>query len=127
MQRLFATSAVLTGLLGVIWTAAPRFMLGQWGTADPDAMTVYMSRRYGGLFFGYAVLMWLARPAGPSALRRAVLVGGAVVSSVMAAISAVGALSGVVTPVVWGAFALEVGLASWFGYYLAFEDRSDAR
>jgi hypothetical protein len=71
--------------------------------------------------------VWLVRPAGPSALRQAVLVGGAVVSSVMAAISAMGALSGVVTPVVWGAFALEVGLAGWFGYYLAFEDRSDAR
>ena len=76
-----------------------------------------MARRYGGLFFGYAVILWLARGAHASPARMAILAGGAVVSGLMTIVSLVGVLSGVVGPVLWSAVALEALLTVGFSYY----------
>jgi hypothetical protein len=116
MRTLFSAAAGLTLLLGVAWLFVPRFMLVSW-SVQPDPVTVYMSRRYGGLFFGYAAILWLARASGPSSARTAVLAGSAIVTTVLAIVSLVGALTGVVGPAVWGAVVIEAILAAGFAYY----------
>ncbi len=69
MKTLFSVAAVLTGALGVLWLAVPQVMLGAWGTPQADAITLYMARRYGGQFFGYAAILWLARTCASSPAR----------------------------------------------------------
>ena len=116
MKTFFIIAAVLTAVLGVAWTLLPRPMLLSWGVA-PDEVAVYMARRYGGLFFGYSVILWLGRASGPSTARTAILAGGGIVTTVMAVVSLVGVLTGVVGPAVWGVVAIEVLLAAGFVYF----------
>ena len=53
MKAFFRIAAVLLLLLGIAWVFLPRQMLSLWG-AQPEGVAVYLGRRYGGLFFGYA-------------------------------------------------------------------------
>ena len=117
-RNLFSATAVLTLMLGVAWTAAPQAMLASWGVQG-DPVTLYVSRRYGALFFGYALILWMARKSEPSSARTAILAGGTVATAIMAVLSLVGALTGVVGPFVWSAVAIEVLLAASFGYLFA--------
>jgi hypothetical protein len=116
VKTLFSIAAGLTLLLGIVWLFLPGVMLSSWGV-QADDVTVYMSRRYGGLFFGYAATLWLARASEPSRARTAILTGGAVVTTVMAVVSLVGVMTGVVGPVVWSAVVIEALLAGGFVYY----------
>ncbi|MGE0455503.1 MAG: hypothetical protein AB7O37_14635 [Vicinamibacteria bacterium] len=116
MKTLFTITAVLTAFLGVTWLLMPEAMLGQWGV-ETDAVGVYMSRRYAGLFFGYSTIMWLSRGAAASQARGAVLAGGMVVTGAMTAISLYGVLAGLVGPVAWGTVVIEIGLVSGFAYF----------
>ena len=118
MKALFVLTTCLTVLLGVTWLFFPQAMLASWGIAA-DAPTVYMARRYGGLFWGYAVLLWLSRDATPSPTRTAILAGGSVVNVVMTLVSLLGALSGVCGPAIWGAVGVEAVLSVAFVYQLA--------
>jgi Na+-driven multidrug efflux pump len=116
VKTMFVVAAILTLLLGVAWTLLPQPMLSSWGV-QADEVTVYMARRYGGLFFGYAVIFWLSRASESSAARTAILGGGAVVTSIMAVLSVVGVLTGVVGPAVWSAVVIEMLLAAGFVYF----------
>ncbi len=116
MKTLFVVAAVVTLLLGVAWTLFPGPMLTSWGV-QADEVAVYMGRRYGGLFFGYAVILWLSRTSEFSAARTAILAGSAIVTTVMAIVSLVGVLTGVVGPAVWGVVAIELLLAAAFVYF----------
>ncbi len=116
MKILFGVAAGLTLLLGVVWLLFPQFMLASWGVR-PDPVSAYMARRYGGLFFGYAAILWLGRASGPSPARTAILAGCAIVTTVMAVVSLGGVLTGVVGPAVWSAVVIEVLLAAAFAYF----------
>ena len=116
MKTLFTITSVLTALLGVTWLLVPEAMLGQWAV-QTDAVGVYMSRRYAGLFFGYSTIMWLSRGAAESQARTAILAGGMVVTGLMTAVSLYGVLAGLVGPVAWSAVVIEIGLVSGFAYF----------
>ncbi len=118
MKILFSVAAALTLLLGVAWLFFPHSMLTSWGV-QPDPVSAYMARRYGGLFFGYAAILWLGRASGPSPARTAILAGSAIVTAVMAIVSLVGVLTGVVGPAAWSAVVIEVLLAAGFAYHYA--------
>lgn len=113
-RTFFSVAAVLTLGLGAAWCLAPGAMYGQWGVADPSPIAVYMARRYATMFFGYTVLLWLARDATASPAGRAIAAGGVVVTAVMAAVSAWGAISGVAGPMIWSATVIEIVLAVFF-------------
>jgi hypothetical protein len=115
---LFIAAAGLTFALGVAWLFAPLTMLMAWG-AKPDEAAVYMARRYGGLFLGYAVILWLARHAEASPVRDAILLGGGVVSTALMVVSLFGIATGVVGRVVWTAVLIEGALAAAFFYFLS--------
>jgi hypothetical protein len=115
----FAVAAALTLMLGVAWTLFPASMLSSWDM-QANVAAIYMGRRYGGLFFGYALILWLARGAESSTARRAVIAGGALVTLVMAALSLFGILTSVAGPGAWAAALIEVLLAAGFLWcYLA--------
>lgn len=116
MKTFLTIAAALTLLLGIAWVAAPQAMYDSWNVY-PDDLRAYMGRRYGGMFFGYSAMLWLARVSGPSPARTAILAGGAVVTTVMAIISIAGALSGVVGPMIWISVAIEALLAAGFIYF----------
>lgn len=118
MKTLFIAATALTVLLGVGWLFFPQGMLASWGVSG-DALTLYIARRYGGLLFGYTAILWLARSAPPSTARTAILAGGTVVTTIMAGVSLLGALSGVVGAMIWSAVAIELILAAAFAFQLS--------
>ena len=79
MKVFLSIVSVLMLLLGSGWLFFPEIMLRSW-SVQTDATGVYVGRRYGGLLFGYAAILWLCRAAGPSAARGAILGGGALVA-----------------------------------------------
>ena len=116
MKTLFSLTAGLTLLLGVGWLFFPEFMLGTWAV-KADEVGIYVARRYGGLLFGYTTLLWLSRTSPSSPARTAILAGGAVVTGIMALLSLLGVLTGVVGVGAWSAVVIEVVLAGAFIYY----------
>jgi hypothetical protein len=118
MRALFSVAAVLVTLLGIGWLGFPQTMLGWWAVQG-DSVAIYMARRYGGLLFGYAVILWLGRQAPPSPAKNAILAGGVVVTTVMTALSLLGVLTGTVGPAAWSAVVIEAVLAAGFSYYYA--------
>jgi nitrate reductase gamma subunit len=118
MTTLFSVSAALTAFLGVVWLFFPAAMLALWGVEQhANAVTIYMGQRYGGLFFGYTVILWLARRSPPSPTRRAILAAGFAATAVLAVISLFGVLTGTVGPAAWTAVVVEALLAVAFGYF----------
>lgn len=118
MKLLFSAAAFLVTLLGIGWLGFPETMLGLWAVKG-DPIAIYVARRYGGLLFGYAVILWLGREAPPSAAKSAILAGGLVVTTLMTGLSLLGVLSGTVGPGAWGAVVIEGVLAAGFAYYYA--------
>lgn len=118
MRTLFTVVTLLMILLGTGWMFFPEAVLSSWNV-EPDASVVYIGRRYGGLLFGYAAILWLSRASEPSSARTAILAGGAVATGVMTIVSLVGVLSGVVGPAAWAAVVVEGILAVAFTYYYA--------
>lgn len=116
MKVLFSVSAVLMVVLGLTWLLVPVTAFGLWGV-QPDAVSVYMGRRYAALFFGYAVILWINREASDSPAQTSILLGGLVSCVIMAVLSAMGVLTGTINASGWLAFVVETVLACGFGYF----------
>lgn len=117
LKAFLGAAGVVTGALGVVWLLFPQTMLEGLAHPQADAITVYMARRYGALFVGYAAILWLSRSSPPSPARRAILVGGVGVTVVIGVVSLLGAVTGVVGPAVWVAVLIEALLACGFVYF----------
>jgi hypothetical protein len=98
---------MLTFGFAAFWLFAHRAMLGLWQLGAGDPPTVYMARRFAGLFLGYAVLLWLARKEPPSRSTFAVCIAGATITGSSCMLSAYGALDGVAGAVAWAAALIE--------------------
>ena len=117
LKAFLGTAGIVTGALGVVWLLIPQTMLAGLAHSQADAITVYMARRYGAMFVGYAAILWLGRASPPSPARSAILVGGVAVTLVMGGVSLLGAVTGVVGPAVWSAVLIEAVLAAGFVYF----------
>ena len=118
IKNLFSLAAILDLLLGAAWILAPKAVLAWWGTSTSDEMLVYISRRYAIMFLGYAATLWLARNSPASDTRRALVVGGLIVTVLLAVMSLMGALDGTINAFGYLSFAIEALLAISFGYFL---------
>jgi len=116
MKLFLSVVSVLMILLGTAWLFFPQLALQQW-RIEPDAVAVYLGRRYGGLLFGYAAILWLSRASEPSSARSAILAGGAFVTALMTGLSFLGVLTGVIGPAAWSAVVIEALLTVGFAYY----------
>ena len=103
-------------LLGSLWLFIPEVLLRDWNVQTNEA-GVYVARRYGGLVYGYAVILWLCRSGEPSIGRAAILGGSAFVTGLMAMISLWGVVSDTIGSKGWVAVVLEAGLAAGFIHY----------
>ncbi len=117
MKTLFSVSAAATMLLGIGWLAAPAMMLTRWDVT-PDAAGIMMGRRYGIVFIGLGVLLWLSRNAPRSAALTAVLGGASTAVAGLAVITLLGLLNGTLGPTAWASFAVEAILSVGFLYFL---------
>ncbi len=81
---------------------------------EPSVGLVLMVRRASMLMLGFAVLLFLARRAPPSPLRRAVSLSVAVTMAGFAAMGTQELLRGALPPAVWAVVGIEVAFAATF-------------
>lgn len=124
-RPLFVTGAFFTLLLGIAWMAFPSQLLAAWGI-EGGAAPAYIARRYAALFFGYALILWMARDEPRSRGRQAILAGSLVSAVLMAGMSLYGILSAAINAFGWMAFGLETLLTAGFGAVL-FKDMAATR
>lgn len=81
---------------------------------EPSVGLVLMVRRASMLMLGFAVLLFLARRAPPSPLRRAVSLSVALTMAGFAAMGTQELLRGALPPAVWAVVGIEVAFAATF-------------
>ena len=106
-------------LMGLAFTLATTTMLGNFGY-DANLASIHMARTAGSALIGYAVLAFLARNAGPSPARNAVVVSLALFFLLEAIVDIRGIISGVMGPegwftgvFLWLVFFALVAIAGW--------------
>lgn len=105
LKLILTTSAVYLGVVGMALTFAPlHFGVGAV-PEDASPQLVALLRLLGGPFLGIAILNWLARNAGPSPERGAIVLANVVGFGAVAANDVWGVLSGEARSIA-GAFML---------------------
>ena len=105
--------------IGLGFAFATRTMLGNLGY-DANLASIHLTRAAGSAMIGYAVIAFLARNAGPSPARNAVVVGLALFFLLEAIVDIRGIMSGVAGPelwftgvLLWMIFFALVAIAGW--------------
>ena len=104
--------AIPVFLMGLAFTLATRTMLGNFGY-DANLASIHMARTAGSALIGYAVIAFLARNAGPSQARTAVVAGLALFFLLEAVVDIRGIMSGVMGPSGWFS-----GVALWLIFFI---------
>lgn len=107
MRWVFSVTAILSLAVAAVWLFAPHLMLALWSLHDEGPPTVYMARRFGGMFLGYALLLWLTRKEPPSPATFAICTASATMMGTSSLLSAYGALVGAAGSMGWVASAIE--------------------
>lgn len=88
----FRNLAVLTALLFFVlaftWLFAPGLLLASWGVEFSDAVGL-VGRRGAALYAGIGVMFFVARNAGPSVARSALIAGFIVTCSILATLGVI--------------------------------------
>ncbi|HEY8468597.1 MAG TPA: hypothetical protein VIL18_03090 [Longimicrobiales bacterium] len=94
LRILLTVAAVYTALAGLAFIFAPRAVGAGAVPDDASPALIAYLRLFGSPFLGIAVLDWMARNAGPSAARDAIILGNIVGFGAIAALDLWGLVSG---------------------------------
>jgi hypothetical protein len=133
MRWAFAVTAILSLAIAIAWLFAPHLMLSLWSLQDKGAPTVYMARRFGGMFLGYGLLLWWTRNELPSPASFAICIASATMMGTSCILSAYGSMSGPCGTMGWTAAAIEgagfclfAALSVWVWQRLPNNQKNDA-
>lgn len=114
LKTLFTFNAIITLLFGLALALMPATMTATYGVTLSEA-GLYITRLFGAVLIGNALLVWSAREAADSEARKSILFG-IFVGDVIAFIFALsGQLTGVVNVMGWGTVAVYLFFAINFG------------
>ena len=116
VKTYFAIFAVLSLLFGIGFVLAPGQVLSNYGIADTPSLAV-MSRLFGGLLLGTAVIQWSARDFSEAAVRP-VLIGLCIGDVVNLAVSAMATMAGTINALGWSTVLIYLCGAAGAGYFL---------
>jgi len=112
------TVFMLTAVLFLIWGLVlffPDVTLRVVGAGiTPTNNEIYLARAISSLLLGMAVLAWMARNAGPSQARNAIVVSFVISNTLAAAVNVIGLLGGTVPQVAWAGVVVNGLLATVF-------------
>ena len=116
LSGLMTVNAVISGLFGLGFLAMPAQVLSYYGTTS-NADLDYMARLFGAAFIAFAVLSWMAKGAGDSSARRAIVTAFVVGDFVGFIVALMAQLNGLVNALGWSTVAIYLILALGFGYF----------
>ncbi len=116
LTRLMTLNATVATVFGLACVFVPARVLSYYGLAG-DASLKYMTQFVGASFCGFGVITWVARRAGDSVARRAILSGLFVSLAICFVISLIAQLEGFMSPFGWSTVAISLILTLGFGYF----------
>lgn len=123
LRNLFIITALITLLSGVGLTFFPVVTMALYNL-PLDEVGIYSTRFVGGAYLSFAAMAWLAKDAGPSQARTAIIVGFLVVNAVSFFVSLGGVLFGPASAPSLTTVLITLLLAVGFGYFFIKEPRS---
>jgi hypothetical protein len=115
LKALYILASIIFLIAGLGSLLLPEQALSNFGLI-PDDTGIIMSRRFGSLLLGIAVLLWMSRNSDK--LQRAILAGVLVAISLNAIVILVGILSGLLNGLAWLALVFSFLFAIGFAYHL---------
>ncbi len=116
LSTVFTVNSVLSLLFGLGFLLVPAMQLTSFG-AESSAAAELIARTYGGGLLGLALMSWLARNAGISDARSAIVWGFILQHTIGALVLLLGITGGVINGMGWVAVVLDVLLAVAFLMY----------
>lgn len=110
LRTVLSLSAILSVLFGLGFALAPAPTVAAYGFGDPTPGHLYAARWFGVYLIGAGTINWLARAAGPSDARRAIVGGNLVVAAAGLALGLAGVLQGTVNAFGWSTVVIYVAL-----------------
>lgn len=101
LRPLLSVYAVLTGIGGLIWLFLPVQHIRLYGVATPDPIAVLVGRFAGSMAVALGVMAWIARGAGASPARNALVLGITVANALAFAVCLFGALTEELNAAAW--------------------------
>jgi hypothetical protein len=115
IRNFFIVSAIIIFLSGVVSILSPQMMFDAWGTTSNQAGLI-ITQLSGALEVGLGLMLWIARNAGASVARRAMVIGG-FLTYILFFVIMMFNLSSELSAVVWLNIALYLLLALGFGFF----------
>ena len=113
---MFIIYAVISAIFGLTFVFMPETTLALYGIIlSPGGVPI--ARLFGVALLEFALLAWLARNAGDSEARKAIILAVFVGEAVGFIVALLGQLSGVVNHLGWSTVAIYLLLALGFGYF----------
>lgn len=116
-KTLMIIKAIVCIALGVPILLSPSFVYSFFG-ATLSAGGAFAAREYGASLIGNMFLTWFAKNAEVSEVRRAIIMGMFAYNTLGFIITLLAILSGVLSPLGWGAFVIYLFFSAGFGYFL---------
>lgn len=116
MKILLIIQAIALALYALPMLVVPSTFWSLYGVTLSDGAAV-LSQLFGGVAFGIAVLSWLARNAGDSELRRAMLLAFFINWAIGFIVTLNGQIAGAMNPLGWTLVAWCLIFGLFFGYF----------
>ena len=108
--------AVISAIFGLTFIFMPQTALALYGiTLSPGGILI--ARLFGAALLEFALLSWLARNAGDSEARKAIILAMFIGEAIGFIVVLLGQLSGEVNALGWSTVAIYLLLALGFGYF----------
>jgi hypothetical protein len=101
LKTVFILQTIVSTINGLGMLLLPAMTLGMYGVPEQDAYGLSITRLFGSGLLTYAIVAWLARDAGESQARRAIVVGFGITHALGFVISLIGQLNGLYPLIHW--------------------------
>jgi hypothetical protein len=116
LSTMFIIYAAISAIFGLAFVFVPETSLALYGiTLGPGGILI--ARLFGAALLEFALLSWLARNAGDSEARKAIILAVFIGEAVGFIVVLLGQLSGEVNALGWSTVAVYLLLALGFGYF----------
>ncbi len=117
LKNLLVVHSVVALLNGVSLVLVPKLYLSVYGISLSDQAAIFISRLLGAGLLTYCFVAWVARNAGASDARAAIVLGFFITLTIGFIVALVGQLAGVMNALGWVIVGLYFLMSLGYGYF----------
>ena len=121
LKHWFILQIIMSIMNGLGALLMPMTWLGLYGMADVNAGTAATAQALGAGLLNYAIVAFLARDAGESVARKAIVIGFCLTHLLGGAVLALAAVRGVMSPLAWMGVFFYWLMAAGYAYFWLFK------